>query len=123
MIPSPRAIADAAARIAPALGLPPRVSEAALRVALREAEHLTDDVYDAPAALLFAFGRNPRCFAAFRALSVLVVAWHARTLGFRLEPSFEELGSMLLRVAARDVDFEDVRSWLGARLLPFGRGA
>lgn len=120
MIPSPVAVARAAERIAPELGLPARVSEAAIRVALREAEHLTDDVYDAPAALLFALGRNPRCFAGFRALSVLVVAWHARTLGFRLEPSLEELGAMLLRVAAREVTYEDVRTWLGARLLPFG---
>lgn len=120
MIPSPLALARAAERIAPAFGLAPRVSEAALRIALREAEHLADDVYDAPAALLFALGRNPRCFLAFRALSVLVVAWHARTLGFRLEPSFEELGAMLLRIATREVEFEDVRSWMGARLLPFG---
>lgn len=120
MIPAALAVARAAERVAPELGLAPKVSEPALRVALREAEHLTDDVYDAPAALLFAFGRNPRCFSGFRALAVLVVAWHARTLGFKLEPSFEELGDMLVRVAAREVDFEDVRSWLGARLLPFG---
>lgn len=120
MIPSPLAIARAAERLADALAVEPRVSDAALRVALREAEHLADDVYDVPAALLFALGRNPRCFAAFRAMSVLVVAWHARTLGFRLEPSFDELGAMLLRVAAREVDFEQVRSWMGARLLPFG---
>lgn len=120
MIPSAVVIARAAERIAPELGMPPKVSETALRVALREAEHLADDTYDVPAALLFALGRNPRCFASFRALSVLVVSWHARTLGFRLEPSLEELGEMLVRVAARDVDFEEVRSWLGARLLPFG---
>jgi hypothetical protein len=120
MIPSASAIARAAERIAPELGMPPKVSETALRVTLREAEHLADDTYDVPAALLFAFGRNPRCFAAFRALSVLVVAWHARTLGFRLEPSLEELGEMLVRITAREVDFEEVRSWLGARLLPFG---
>ncbi len=120
MIPSVLAVARAAERIAPELGLAPKVSETALRVALREAEHLTDDVYDAPAALLFAFGRNPRCFSGFRSLGVLVVAWHAQTLGFKLEPSMEELGAMIVRIAARDVTFEDVRSWLGARLLPFG---
>lgn len=113
-------VARAYARIAPSLGLPPRASEPALRVALREADHLVDDVYDVPAALLFALGRTPRCFAGFRAMSVLLVSWQCTRLGFKLEASPRDLAEMLLKVARREVEYEDVRSWAGGRLLPFG---
>lgn len=120
MIPSAGAIARAADVIAPALGLSARVSGPGLRAVLREADHLAEDVFDAPAALLFAFGRTPRCFAAFRAMSALVVVWHAKTLGFKLEVTLEELGDVLRRVTLGELEYEDVRSWMGARLLPFG---
>ena len=56
VIPQLSAIVPAYAVIAAELGLPPRASEPAIRAALREADHLSDDIYDVPAALLFAFG-------------------------------------------------------------------
>jgi hypothetical protein len=108
------------ARIAPELGTNPRASETALRIALREAEHLADDVFDLPGALLFALGRTPRCFAAFRAMSVLVVEWHAKALGFKLEAGRLELGATLVQVARGTMTYEDVRRWVAERLLPFG---
>ncbi|MBX3212535.1 MAG: hypothetical protein KF850_10915 [Labilithrix sp.] len=108
------------ARIAPELGTDPRASETALRIALREADHLADDVYDVPGALLFALGRTPRCFSAFRAMSVLVVDWHTKTLGFRLDATPAELGEILHRVALREASYDDVRAWVADRLLPFG---
>jgi hypothetical protein len=120
MIPNAEAIARAYAVIAPELGVPPRASEAAIRVALREADHLANDVYDVPAALLFALGRHPRCFAAFRAMSVLVVEWHTKTLGFKLEASRAELADLLGRISVRERTHEQVKSWVGERLLPFG---
>lgn len=116
----PESLARAYARIAIELGTEPRVSETALRIALREAEHLADDTYDVPGALLFALGRTPRCFAAFRTMSVLVVEWHTKTLGFKLEASRPELASILERVALHEMPFEEVRSWVAERLLPFG---
>jgi hypothetical protein len=120
VIPEAGDLARAWERIAPELGLAPRASEPALRAALREADHLADDVYDVPAALLFALGRYPRCFSGFRAMSVLVVEHHTKTLGFKLEARTAELGEMLLRIAARDVDYEAVRAWVVQKLLPFG---
>jgi hypothetical protein len=120
VIPDPEAIARAYAVIAPELGVGARASEAAIRVALREADHLANDVYDVPAALLFAFGRHPRCFAGFRAMSVLVVEWHTKTLGFKLTATRPELAEMLTRVALDEVPHEEVRAWMADRLLPFG---
>lgn len=120
MIPDAPEVAHAWARVAPELGLSPRASEAALRAALREADHLADDVYDVPAALLFALGRYPRCFSGFRVMSVLTVEHHTKTLGFKLEATVPELGAMLLRIASREIDYEGVRGWVVQKLLPFG---
>ena len=91
----------------------------ALRCA-RARHHLSDDVYDVPAALLFALGRYPRCFAGFRAMSVLVVEWHTKTLGFKLQASPTELAEVLTRVALRELTHEEVRAWVVDRMLPFG---
>lgn len=108
------------AQIAPELGVEPKASETALRIALREADHLADDIYDVPGALLFALGRTPRCFSAFRAMSVLVVEWQTKTLGFKLEATTFELADVLGRVALREMSQEEVRAWVAERLLPFG---
>lgn len=120
MIPDPEAVARAYAVLASELGVKMRLSEAGIRVALREADHLSDDVYDVPAALLFAFGRYPRCFAGFRAMSVLVVEWHTKTLGFKLEATPSELADVLTRVALHELTHEEVRAWVVERMLPFG---
>jgi hypothetical protein len=120
MMPDPKSVARAWERIAPELRLPVRASEAAIRVALREADHLADDIYDAPAALLFALGRYPRCFSGFRAMSILVVEQHTKTLGFKLEATRAELAKTLASVALREMEYEEVRSWMAERLLPFG---
>jgi hypothetical protein len=120
VIPDPEAVARAYAVIAPELGVPPRSSEAAIRVALREADHLANDVYDVPAALLYALGHHSRCFAGFRAMSVLVVEWHTKTLGFKLTASRAELADALTRVALDEMTHEEVRGWVVERLLPFG---
>ena len=117
---APEALAQAYARIAPELGLDPKASEAALRAVLREADHLADDVYDVPGTLLFALGRTPRCFRAFRAMSILTIEWHTKALGFKLDATRSELAAVLTRVAAREMDYEEVRSWVGSRLFPFG---
>jgi hypothetical protein len=116
----PEALVHACTRIAPELGIEPKTSETALRIALREADHLADDIFDVPGALLFALGRTPRCFAAFRAMSVLVVEWHTKTLGFKLEAGRLDLAAILSRVARREMTYEDVRGWVAERLLPFG---
>lgn len=119
-MPEPAALVRACAQIAPELGVEGKASETALRIALREADHLADDIYDVPAAVLFALGRTPRCFTAFRAMSVLVTQWQAKTLGFKLEASPLELGALLGRVARGEVDYETVKGWVASRQIPFG---
>ncbi len=106
--------------VARELGVLPKASRAALRSALREADQLADDVFDVPAALLYSLGRTPRCFRLYRTMSVVVVAWHAKTLGFALRASPCELAEVLERAARREVDFEDVKAWVCDRMLPFG---
>ena len=120
MIPDPESVSRAYRAIAAELGVSPRTSDTAVRVALREADHLADDVYDVPAALLFALGRYPRCFDGFRAMSVLVVEWHTKTLGFKLEASRTELADVLTKVALNELTHEEVRGWMVERMLPFG---
>lgn len=117
---APEALVYACGHIAPELGLSPKASETALRIALREADHLADDVYDVPGALLFTLGRTPRCFAAFRTMSVLATQWQAKALGFKLEASPLELGTILGRVARGEMAYAEVRAWAADRLLPFG---
>lgn len=115
----PEVLAGACARVALQLGLDPKSSEAALRIAVREADHLSDDIYDVPGALLFTLGRTPRCFSAFRVMSVLAVEWQTKTLGFKLEATPSELASVLGRVALHEMSHEEVRAWVADRLFPF----
>ncbi|MFO0740034.1 MAG: hypothetical protein U0270_29315 [Labilithrix sp.] len=117
---APSALIDACGHVAPELGLSPKASATALRIAMREADHLSDDVYDVPGAVLFALGRTPRCFAAFRSMSVLATQWQAKALGFKLEATPLELASILGRVARGEMDYVAVRAWVAERLLPFG---
>jgi len=51
---------------------------------------------------------------------VLVVEWHTKTLGFKLEATRPDLADVLTRVALRELDHEEVRAWMVERMLPFG---
>lgn len=117
---SPSSLIDACGHVAPELGLSPKASETALRIAMREADHLADDVYDVPGAVLFALGRTPRCFSAFRSMSVLAAQWQAKALGFKLDATPLQIASILGRVARGEMDYAAVRAWTAERLFPFG---
>jgi hypothetical protein len=117
---APGALINACGHVAPELGLSPKASETALRIAMREADHLADDVYDVPGAVLFALGRTPRCFRAFRSMSVLATQWQAKALGFKLEATPLQIASILGRVARGEMDYAEVRAWTADRLFPFG---
>jgi len=120
MIPDPEALARAYEVLATELGVPSRHSAIAIRLAMREADHLADDTYDVPAALLYSLGKTPRCFAGFRCMSVLIVEWYTHVLGFKLTASCNELCDVLLGVACSRLSYDDVKGWMFDRLLPFG---
>lgn len=96
------------------------VHDGALRVALREAAHLAEDVYEEPAAMLYALGRNPRAFGSYApALIVLIVLAHARALGLRIDASAESLLELTAEVLERRASYEDARDALARWQWPF----
>jgi hypothetical protein len=53
-------------------------------------------------------------------MSVLVVEWHTKSLGFKLEASRSDLADVLTRVALDELTHDEVRAWFVDRMLPFG---
>lgn len=96
-------------------------SAVAVRVALREADHLAEDVYDAPAALLYALARQDRAPRPLldRAFAEATLA-AARRLGFRLELDAAALAALAADARAGRADYEAVRAAVAAHLDPFG---
>ncbi len=98
-----------------------RVSEPAIRIALAEAEQLSPDPFDLPAATLFAFARHARAFpGGFRTMTVLLAEAQCSRSGQHFSGTRQELGDWVRRVAVGTASFDDVRAWFGDRLMPFG---
>ena len=101
--------------------LSPRVSDAAIRVALAEAEQLAADPFDLPAALLYCFARHARAFpGGFRTMTALLVEAQCARSGQHFTDSRLVLGAWVSRVAAGTASFEEVQAWMGQHLLPLG---
>lgn len=96
-------------------------SAAAVRIALREADHLAEDVYDAPAALLYALARQDRAPRAVldRAVGEATLE-AARRLGFRLDLEVGALAEIAAAARAGRSDYQAVRAALATHLDPFG---
>jgi hypothetical protein len=121
MFPTDREIADAYAAVAVRLGLGVASSDVAIRSALRDAEHLAEDVYESPAALLFAFSRVPRAFSGFRTMTVILALAQVRSSGQTLTAAgVEALGDLVEKVHRRECAYEDVRAYFADALLPYG---
>lgn len=121
MFPTEDEIVEAYVSVCVRLGLGDAVSRPAIRAALRDAEHLAEDIYESPAALLFAFARTPRAFAGFRTMTVILASDQIRTSGQRLAPrvGLGELAKVLEAVHAREMAYEDVRAFFADALFPF----
>ena len=120
MFPSEGEVLEAYAAVSTALGLPARVSAAGVRVALAGAEQLAEDVYEGPAAVLFAFARVPRAFAAPRTMTVLLTLAQADASGQHLAATPRELAEWADGAARGELTYEEVRAHLAERLFPFG---
>lgn len=120
MIPDVDEVAGAVARFCASRGSRATVHTAALRVALREAAHLAEDVYEEPAAMLYALGRNARAFGASApALIVLTVLAHARSLGLRIDAPAASLLELTAAIVARRASYDETRDAVAAWQWPF----
>lgn len=122
MFPTDLEIAETYAVVAERFGLGKASSDVAIRTALRDAEHLAEDVYESPAALLFAFARLPRAFAGFRTMTVVLALAQVRSSGQTLTAAGgpDALGDLVEKVRRRELAYEDVRAFFADALLPYG---
>ena len=122
MFPTEDAIVDAYAAVRLRFSVGKAFSRPAIRVALRDAEHLAEDVFESPAALLFAFARTPRAFAGFRTMTVLLALDQVRASGQRLLAGVgaQKLGDVVEAVVRRELVYDDVRAVFADALFPFG---
>lgn len=122
MLPAEDDVVAAYAWVASRFALGKACSRPAIRAALREAEHLAEDVYEGPAALLYAFARSPRAFAGARTMTVLLVLAQVASSGQRLLPGLgpRELGGLVEDVRRGERTYAEVRAVLSDGLFPFG---
>ncbi len=110
-----------AERMSARFGVSGVVRQAALRASVREAEHLAEDVFEAPAALVYALARNRSVFAAFAPMVVAAAFLQARASGLTLSALPKAIADMADAVTASDMSYEDVRAFFASETFPLGR--
>ena len=118
MLPSPADVARAAEEVAAREGSPITLRESAIRLALREAEHLVQDDVDVPAALHFTFTRHPNVFSR-EAGYVLerVLETTCNRLGIKILAPHAEL---VARLEQTPISVQDARDWFSSRVVMYG---
>lgn len=119
MFPTEDEVVEAYAWVAQHYGLSPEHSRPAIRAALREAEHLAEDVYESPAAVLYVFARTPRAFGGHRTMTVLLTHAQVVSSGQRLDAALAEVAELARTIARRDAAYEDARAFFAEKLFPF----
>jgi len=102
------------------LGVSGVVRAAAVRATVREAEHLAEDAFEAPAALVYALARNRTAFAAFAPLVVAAAFMQARASGLKLTALPKAIADLAEAVSASDLRYEDVRNFFASETYPLG---
>ena len=97
------------------------VRQAALRASVREAGHLAEDTFEAPAALVYALARNRSVFAAFAPMVVAAAFMQARASGLALAAPPKAIADIADAVTASDMRYEDVRAFFASETFPLGR--
>lgn len=118
MLPSPADVARAAEEVAAREGTPIALRASAVRLALREAEHLVQDDVDVPAALHFTFTRHRTVFSRAR----------GHVLERLLETTCNRLGLKILapppelveRLEQTPSSVEEARDWFASRVVMYG---
>jgi hypothetical protein len=119
MIVEPTALADMALTEGRRLRISGEVRPAALRASVREAEVLAEDIFEAPAALVYALARN----GAFTELLPMIVAaakLQAASSGLKLEAKDEEIAEVARGARGGEKSYEEVRAFFASSTLPFG---
>lgn len=111
-------MARAAHEVAQSTGMPILLRESAVRLALREAEHLVQDDVDVPAALHFTFTRHRDTFSheAARVLARVLEDASSR-LGIKIMAPEAEL---LTRLSTPPDSVEDARDWFADKVVMYG---
>ena len=120
MILDAETLATLAELVSAKLGVSSTVRPAALRASVREAEVLAEDVFEAPAALVYALARNRTAFAAFGPMIVAAAFMQARVSGLRLAATPKAIADLAEAVTASDMRYEDVRAFFSSETFPLG---
>jgi 2-keto-3-deoxy-6-phosphogluconate aldolase len=120
VILDPETLATLAQLVGAKLGVSPAVRPAALRASVREAEHLAEDVFEAPAALVYALARNRTAFESFGPMLVAAAFMQARVSGLRLLATPKAIARLAEAVTASDMHYQDVRAFFASETFPFG---
>lgn len=104
-------------------GFVPNRDEARLGDALREAGTLAGgQEAEEPAALFFALSRRPRTFGnAHGRMTLHLTMEHARAIGVALTVDVAVLELMRARIVRGAIEFEELRRWFAAHLVPIQR--
>jgi hypothetical protein len=119
MMVDPTALAEMAEAEGKRLSISGEVRPAALRASVREAEVLAEDIYEGPAALVYALARN----AAFTEMGPMIVAaakLQAQSCGVKIGARDEDIARVALEVRGGEKAYEDVRAFFAESTLPFG---
>ena len=119
MIVDATELREMAASVGARLGVSPNVRDAALRASVREAEVLAEDTYEAPAALVYALGRNASAFAAFAPMIFAAAELQAHMSCVRLGADEADVVTLARAVTRGEKSYEDVRAFFAATVLPF----
>lgn len=125
MLPSVDEVVGAHAYVARRYGVTDTLHEVGVRNALTLATGLAaGDAAAEPAALFYALACFPTSLgASWWVLPAVLAANHARTLGYHLRATRDDLQRLYAPIAANTLEFDDVRAWFARRLHAAPAGA
>jgi hypothetical protein len=117
VIPAPEDVVAAYDFMARRYGVRRRAGVDLIREAMDEARSLAARAIEEPAALFFALVRRPAALPGLHAALVeQLMVNHAAVLGLALDP--KGLRALHVPVTQEHMDFDAVRAWFAARLVP-----
>lgn len=95
------------------------LNETGIRAALTDARALAQRAEDEPAAVFFALAARAKSLAgSWRTLPALVAINMAAERGHRIRASRDDYSALLVPIASRTMNFDEVRAWFATRFEP-----